>query len=77
MTTDARYLARLAERAAACAAAYLLTVSPPDAATWVVKGHHDFVTEVDRTAEERIRDTLLRAEPGSRGPWARNSPRRP
>ena len=39
---------------------------PPNAAEWTAKGHHDFVTEVDRTAERLITDDLLRAEPGSR-----------
>jgi len=62
----ARRLARIADRAASRAAAYLLTVGPPDRSLWTTKGHHDFVTEVDRTAEERITADLLSAEPGSR-----------
>jgi myo-inositol-1(or 4)-monophosphatase len=66
MTDDARRLARLAERAAARAGAFLLTATAPEAAQWTAKGHHDFVTEVDRTAERRIAEDLLRAEPGSR-----------
>jgi len=33
--------------------------------TWVSKGHHDWVTEVDRRAEEIIRDVLERGAPGS------------
>lgn len=66
MTHDARRLAKLAERAAARAAAFLRTATAPEAAHWTAKGHHDFVTEVDRSAERRITDDLLRAEPDSR-----------
>jgi myo-inositol-1(or 4)-monophosphatase len=33
---------------------------------WVSKGHHDWVTEVDRTAEKMITTELLAAVPGSR-----------
>ncbi len=66
MTHDAQRLARLAERAAARAGAFLLTAPRPEAATWTSKGHHDYVTEIDRTAERRIIENLLRAEPGSR-----------
>jgi myo-inositol-1(or 4)-monophosphatase len=33
--------------------------------TWVSKGHHDWVTEVDRHAETLIREVLLRGAPGS------------
>ncbi|MGH7594302.1 MAG: inositol monophosphatase family protein [Gemmatimonadales bacterium] len=62
----AAYLAHVTDRAAARAAAYLLDAQPPDRAQWSTKGHHDFVTNVDRTAEERIRADLLAAEPGSR-----------
>ncbi|HEY4099864.1 MAG TPA: inositol monophosphatase family protein [Gemmatimonadales bacterium] len=64
--TDAARLARLAERAAAAATSYLLNVPRPDPGAWVVKGHRDFVTNVDRTAEALIRDDLLAAEPDSR-----------
>ncbi|MDX2208241.1 MAG: inositol monophosphatase family protein [Gemmatimonadales bacterium] len=64
--TTAEGLARLAERAAARAAAYLLDASPPAPADWDAKGHHDFVTEMDRESERRITETLLRAEPSSR-----------
>jgi myo-inositol-1(or 4)-monophosphatase len=63
MSTDAERLARLAQRAACRAAAWLGLVPPPATAQWDVKGPSDFVTRVDRTAEERIRDDLLRAEP--------------
>jgi myo-inositol-1(or 4)-monophosphatase len=59
-------LARLAERAAARAGGYLLDVRRPDPAEWTVKGHHDFVTDVDRTAERLIMQDLLAAEPDSR-----------
>jgi myo-inositol-1(or 4)-monophosphatase len=62
----AAHLARVTDRAAARAAAYLRTVRPPDASRWTSKGHHDFVTDVDRGAEQRIRADLLAAEPGSR-----------
>lgn len=59
-------LARLAERAAARAGAWLRETVPPPPGQWESKGHHDFVTQVDRTAERMITETLLRAEPGSR-----------
>jgi myo-inositol-1(or 4)-monophosphatase len=64
--SEAAGLARLAERAAARAAGYLLNVDRPEPSQWTVKGHHDFVTDVDHTAERRIRDDLLAAEPESR-----------
>ncbi|MEO5799324.1 MAG: inositol monophosphatase family protein [Gemmatimonadales bacterium] len=66
MSGDPSRLARLAERAAARAGAFLAAVRRPDPSEWAVKGHHDFVTHVDRTAEAMIVETLLRAEPGSR-----------
>ena len=66
MSRDAAALARLAERAAARAAAFLLDARRPDPAEWTAKGHHDYVTAIDQGAEERIRETLLRAEPSSR-----------
>lgn len=59
-------LARVAERAAVRAAAYLRDVAPPAPEAWSAKGHHDFVTEMDQQAERLITDTLLRAEPSSR-----------
>ena len=34
--------------------------------TWISKGHHDWVTEIDRTAESLIRNLLLEEAPGSR-----------
>ncbi len=63
---DAEGLARIAERAADAAAAYLRRVTPPDPAAWQAKGHQDFVTEVDRTAEALIVESLHRALPDSR-----------
>jgi myo-inositol-1(or 4)-monophosphatase len=33
---------------------------------WISKGHNDWVTEVDRTAESLIRDFLVKGAPGSR-----------
>lgn len=60
-------LPALARAAAERAAAWIRTAAPPATSTgWSVKGHHDFVTEVDRTAEAMITETLLAAEPGSR-----------
>jgi myo-inositol-1(or 4)-monophosphatase len=32
---------------------------------WIAKGHHDWVTEVDRSAEALIAETLLQGAPGS------------
>jgi myo-inositol-1(or 4)-monophosphatase len=66
MSREAAALARLAERAAARAGAFLAAAARPDPTTWTAKGHHDFVTAVDEGAELRIRETLLRAEPSSR-----------
>lgn len=66
MSRDSMELARLAERAAVRAGAYLAAVPRPDPTRWTAKGHHDFVTHVDRTAEEMIVETLLRGEPSSR-----------
>ena len=59
-------LARLAERAAARAGGYLLNVRRPEPSEWTTKGHHDFVTDVDRTAERLITSDLRSAEPDSR-----------
>lgn len=57
----------LAEAAARRAADWLRTARPPEAPTaWKAKGHHDFVTEVDRTAEAMIAEHLLEAAPASR-----------
>ncbi len=59
-------LVHLATSAATSAGGYLRSVQrPADPAGWTVKGSRDFVTEVDRTAEQMIVDILLAAEPGS------------
>lgn len=58
-------LLNLAERAAGVAGDYLRTVARPDTTEWIQKGRSDFVTLVDRKAEELIRAILLEAEPGS------------
>lgn len=59
-------LQTLAVTAAERAAGYLRTATPPtSSAAWGVKGHHDFVTEVDRTAEALVTETLLAAEPAA------------
>jgi myo-inositol-1(or 4)-monophosphatase len=60
-------LLQLAQTAAELAASYIRGVErPAGPGTWTLKGAKDFVTEVDRTAEQIIADVLLRAEPGSR-----------
>jgi myo-inositol-1(or 4)-monophosphatase len=53
--------------AAHAAATYLRGVQRPvDPSTWTLKGSRDFVTEVDRTAERLIADTLLVGQSGGR-----------
>jgi myo-inositol-1(or 4)-monophosphatase len=60
-------LLHLARTAAERAASYLRAMERPvDPALWTTKGTHDFVTEVDRAAEQIIREVLLAAEPESR-----------
>ncbi|MBA2459823.1 MAG: inositol monophosphatase [Gemmatimonadales bacterium] len=60
-------LLHLCRAAAERAAKYLRGVErPADPAGWTLKGSRDFVTEVDRTAEELVTEVLLAAEPGSR-----------
>ena len=60
-------LLHLARTAAARAGSYFRSVQrPADPSRWTLKGSRDFVTEVDRTAEQMIADILLAAEPGSR-----------
>lgn len=60
-------LPALAETAARRAAEWLRAARPPENPTdWENKGHHDFVTEVDRTAEAMIADLLRAGAPGSR-----------
>jgi myo-inositol-1(or 4)-monophosphatase len=54
-----------AERAAERAANYIRAARPPEPAAWTEKTRHDFVTEVDREAEELIAETLTGEVPGS------------
>jgi fructose-1,6-bisphosphatase/inositol monophosphatase family enzyme len=69
------HLLHLAETAASRAAEYLRGVSrPADPRRWSLKSARDFVTEVDRTAEELIGDYLLSAEPGRKGRRRRAEP---
>jgi myo-inositol-1(or 4)-monophosphatase len=55
-----------AVRAARLAAAFLRTAIPPAPEAWTTKGQNDFVTEVDRRAEEIIRGSLLSDTPNAR-----------
>ena len=56
----------LASTAAEAAATHIRSVErPADPAGWTLKGRHDFVTDVDRAAEQIIADVLLAGEPGS------------
>jgi myo-inositol-1(or 4)-monophosphatase len=60
-------LLHLARTAAERAAAYLRGVErPADPSGWALKGSRDFVTGVDRRAEQLVSEVLLAAEPGSR-----------
>lgn len=60
-------LLHVAEAAAHRAGDYLRTVDRPhDPARWTSKGRADWATDVDRTAEAMITESLLGAEPGSR-----------
>ena len=63
---DYNDLVKVAERAAARAAAYIRTARRPPAQDWTEKGRHDFVTEVDRACETLIAEVLTREVPGSR-----------
>jgi len=63
---DYNDLVKVAERAAARAAAYIRSARPPRAEDWTEKGRHDFVTEVDRACEAMIAEALTREVPGSR-----------
>lgn len=56
-------LLALAEAAARRAAGFLRAALRPDRAHWEQKGHNDFVTELDRSAEALIREVLLDATP--------------
>ncbi|MBA3893757.1 MAG: inositol monophosphatase [Gemmatimonadales bacterium] len=60
-------LLHLARTAAERAAGYLRGVErPADPGSWTLKGSRDFVTDVDRRAEQIIAEVLLAAEPGAR-----------
>lgn len=59
------HLVDVAATAAARAAAYLRSTRPPAAGAWAEKAQHDFVTHVDRQAEELLGETLRGLEPGS------------
>lgn len=58
-------LVDVAERAAERAANYIRAARPPDPRAWAEKTRHDFVTQVDREAEELIAETLSGQVPGS------------
>ena len=60
-----KHLVDVAERAAERAANYIRAARPPDAEAWTEKSRHDFVTQVDREAEELIAETLTGEAPGS------------
>src|SRR5688572_18295843 len=60
-------LLHLARTAAERAAGYLRGVErPDDPLGWTLKGSRDFVTDVDRKAEQLASEVLLAAEPGGR-----------
>ena len=60
-------LLHLCRAAAERAASYLRSVErPAGPAGWTAKGSRDFVTAIDRTAEQIVAGVLLAAEPGSR-----------
>jgi myo-inositol-1(or 4)-monophosphatase len=58
-------LVKVAEGAAARAAAYIRSARPPRAEDWTEKGRHDFVTDVDRACEAMIAEALTQDVPGS------------
>ena len=58
-------LLRLGAAAAQAGAGFLRTVPRPGREAWETKGSNDFVTEVDRRAEEIIARELLAGEPGA------------
>ena len=58
-------LVDIAARAAERAANYVRGAHPPESAAWTEKSRHDFVTQVDREAEELIAETLTGLAPGS------------
>lgn len=60
-------LVRIARAAALDAADYIRNAPRPDGpGAWSEKSRHDFVSDVDRGAEERIAASLMQAVPGSR-----------
>jgi myo-inositol-1(or 4)-monophosphatase len=60
-------LLHVARTAAERAGQYLRAVErPADPGNWTLKGSRDFVTQVDRTAEQMIADVILTAEPSAR-----------
>ena len=59
-------LVKLAERAAGRAAEYLRNAQRPGWQAWTEKAEHDFVTEIDRSCEAMVAETLTRGIPGSR-----------
>ncbi|NIM50015.1 MAG: inositol monophosphatase [Gemmatimonadales bacterium] len=64
--TEQHDLLLLAQEAARRAAEHIRSSErPPDPATWDLKGTSDFVTTVDREAEELIGETLLAGAPAS------------
>ena len=64
---DAHTLLDTATAAADAAALFIRERSgDPGALTWIEKSPADFVSEVDRGAEERIRETVLRRHPSAR-----------
>lgn len=60
-------LLHLARAAASAAADHIRAVERPvDPTQWGLKASRDFVTEIDRAAEQMIAEILLAAEPGGR-----------
>jgi myo-inositol-1(or 4)-monophosphatase len=57
-------LLHLSAHAAEAAGGYIRGAGKGPA--WISKGHHDWVSEVDRNAERMIRDILMAGLPGSR-----------
>ena len=58
-------LVDVAERAAERAANFVRGARAPEAGAWTEKSRHDFVTQVDREAEELIAETLTGLVPGT------------
>lgn len=58
-------LVTVARTAARRAAEFIRSAPTPDPSQWSEKARHDFVTTIDRRAEELIAETLLAAVPGS------------